>query len=265
MVTIHDLIFMRYPEWYRPVDRVIYRNKFRYSSRIANRVIAVSQQTREDLVNFFGIEREKIHVIYQGCNESFAKRLNDTQKRQVRLKWNLPEHYLLYVGTIEKRKNLLNLIRAIHQHGIDMPLVVVGKPTKYMKDIRDYIEIHQLKNVFFLNEIPVEDLPGIYQMASMFIYPSVFEGFGIPILEALVSGIPVITSKNGCFHEVGGNSTLYIDPSDTEELGTELKRLLSDRALQNKMIADGLRHSEQFTNDTIARQVMDLYLDLLNE
>ena len=134
-----------------------------------------------------------------------------------------------------------------------------------MKDIRDYIEIHQLKNVFFLNEIPVEDLPGIYQMASMFIYPSVFEGFGIPILEALVSGIPVITSKNGCFHEVGGDSTLYIDPSDTEELGTELKRLLSDRALQNKMIADGLRHSEQFTNDTIARQVMDLYLDLLNE
>lgn len=265
VVTIHDLIFMRYPEWYKPLDRAIYKKKFSSSSKTADRVITVSQQTKADLIDFFGIEEKKIKVIYQGCNEVFKNTLNEKHKSEVKTKWELPDEYLLYVGTIEKRKNLLNLIKAIHQQGITIPLVVVGRQTAYMKQVNEYIMDNDLKNILFLKEVSVEDLPGIYQMAKIFIYPSVFEGFGIPILEAMVSGVPVITSKGGCFSEVGGDSSIYIDPSNVEELGTELKKLISDTAQQQKMIAAGLKHATQFSNTTIASQIMELYKEMLNE
>lgn len=265
VVTIHDLIFMRHPEWYKPIDRFIYRQKFSYSSRVADRVIAVSQQTRNDLVEYFGISDEKISVIYQGCNKAFYQQLSDQQKTRTRGKWNLPGEYLLYVGTVEERKNLLTLVKAIHQHRIMMPLVVVGRYTAYMKQVRKYIESEQIKNIIFLEEVAVEDLPAIYQMATIFIYPSVFEGFGIPILEAILSGVPVITSKGGCFSEVGGNSSVYIDPSDPGELGAEIVRLLDDSSLREQMTAAGLKHSGQFSAEKIAEQVFRLYKELLND
>jgi glycosyltransferase involved in cell wall biosynthesis len=264
VVTIHDLIFMRYPEWYRMIDRNIYQNKFSYAAKTADRIISISQQTKKDLIDFFGIEESKISVIYQGCNQAFRVGLTNEEKQQIRARWNLPEEYLLYVGTIESRKNLLTLVKALHQKKLDIPLVVVGRPTSYMKEVRKYIREKTVKNVVFLNEVAVEDLPGIYQQARVFIYPSLFEGFGIPVLEALTSGVPVVTSKGGCFSEVGGNSSLYIDPEDPEELGSELTRLVSDSDLQKEMIRDGLEHSRQFSNEIIATQIMDLYKELNN-
>jgi glycosyltransferase involved in cell wall biosynthesis len=265
VVTIHDLIFMRHPQWYRPIDRFIYRQKFSYSSRVADRVIAVSQQTKNDLVEYFGISDKKISVIYQGCNKAFYHKLNEQQKSETREKWNLPGEYLLYVGTVEERKNLLTLVKAIHQYRIMMPLVVVGRHRAYMKQVGKYIESEQIKNILFLEEVAVEDMPGIYQMAKIFIYPSVFEGFGIPILEAILSGVPVITSKGGCFSEVGGESSVYIDPSDPGELGAELLRLLDNSALRDQMTAAGLKHSGRFSNERIAEEIFGLYKGLLND
>jgi len=264
VVTIHDLIFMRYPEWYGLIDRNIYRKKFSYAARIADRVITVSQQTKSDLIEFFGIGEDKIQVIHQGCNQAFTAQLSKEEKNHVRKKWNLPDSYLLYVGTIEPRKNLLTLVRALHQHKLDIPLVVVGRQTSYIKKVRRYIREKAVQNIIFLSEVSVEDLPGIYQLAKVFIYPSLFEGFGIPVLEALTSRVPVITSKGGCFSEVGGGSSLYIDPEDPEELGSELSRVLSDSDLRESMICAGLEHSRQFSNERIATGIMDLYKELLN-
>lgn len=259
MVTIHDLIFLRYPGWYPYIDRTIYNRKFRYAARIADKVITVSEQTKQDLQEFFGTEDEKIRVIYQGCHQKFTITLDEKQKKEAKIHWNLPDEYLLYVGRIEKRKNLLNLVIALHQQAINMPLVVVGRSTPYAKKVREYIQAKQMKNILFLEEVQVEDLPALYQMAKIFLYPSVFEGFGIPILEALHSGVPVITSRGGCFSEVGGAAALYVDPEDPEEIGVVLKDLLNDPERQQQLISRGRQQARTFSNDKIAFQIMELY------
>jgi glycosyltransferase involved in cell wall biosynthesis len=265
VVTIHDLIFMHHPEWYNPVDRYIYERKFRTSSIKADRVVSVSRQTCNDLVQYFGVDEKKIEIIYQGCNEEFGRKLSVDEKNSVKTKWNLPETYILYVGTVEERKNLLNVVRAIHEGNIDIPLVAVGRHTGYAASIMRYIKSHNLKNVHFLKEVPVTDLPGIYQLAKVFIYPSLFEGFGIPILEALTSGVPVITSKGGCFDEVGGTHSLYVDPLNTSEIGSALEKVLNDTALQTNMKNAGYAHTKLFSGERSAQQLYSLYTDLMNE
>lgn len=264
VVTIHDLIFVRHPEWYKPIDRMIYRKKFSFSSRVADRIVTVSQQTKNDLVQFFGIDGGKIEVIYQGCNDAFKVLLTPEQKLEVSRKWMLPEEYFLYVGTVEERKNLLSIIKAMRQKNITMPLVVVGRHTDYARQVKAYIEKHSLRHIIFLKEVPVIDLPGIYQMATVFIYPSFFEGFGIPILEALYSKVPVITSSGGCFNEVGGESTIYIDPVNINELGEALINLLNDSSLREAMKASGYQHAQQYSGEISARQLMTLYKNLYN-
>jgi len=265
VVTIHDLIFLRHPQWYNPADVAIYKRKFRYSSVHADRIVAISSQTKEDLISFFSIEEKKIEVIYQGCNEAFKHSLNETEKQKVKERWNLPDEFLLYVGTIEERKNLLTLVKALSNSNITFPLVVVGRRSGYYNKVREYLDKQGIKNITFLKEVPVADLPGIYQMSKVFIYPSLFEGFGIPILEALYSKVPVITSKGGCFSEAGGAFSLYIDPGNTEELGEAIIRVLNDIRLQQQMIKEGFKHALQFSNEDIAHRVMKLYNGLLNE
>jgi glycosyltransferase involved in cell wall biosynthesis len=265
IVTIHDLIFMRYPQWYKLIDRKIYEKKFRYGSRVADKIITVSNQTKSDLINYFNIDENKIKVIYQGCNELFTHILTSDQKNLVMKRFNLPSEYLLYVGTIEERKNLLQIIKTIHQYNIDFPLIVVGRPTHYIDKVNEYIQKHRLNNIVFLHNVTLNDLPAIYQNASMFIYPSIFEGFGIPILEALWSKVPVITSKGGCFDEVGGSSTLYVDPMSVDELGHTLVRALSDKGLTNGMIEAGYLHAQKFLNQVITGQIMELYNKVVYE
>ncbi|MGD2036012.1 MAG: glycosyltransferase family 1 protein [Bacteroidales bacterium] len=264
VVTIHDLIFIRHPEWYPFIDRMIYKKKFLYSSRIADVIVAISQQTKNDLVEFFHMDEKKIEVIYQGCNDLFKHALNDAEKQKVKEKWKLPEEYILYVGTIEKRKNLLSIVKAMHQGRISIPLVVVGKQTDYYKRVKTYIDKHLIKNIHFLKEVSAHDLPGIYQMASLFVYPSVFEGFGIPILEALYSRVPVITSKGGCFSEAGGDSSLYVNPVDTDEMIHTIQRVLDDKELRERMSVNGYEHALQFANEHVAEKYMELYDRLLN-
>jgi glycosyltransferase involved in cell wall biosynthesis len=264
VVTIHDLIFMRHPEWYKPIDRIIYRKKFLHSSRMADRVVTVSKQTKDDLIRFFGIEESKVQVIYQGCNEVFKKVHLKEEKQAIRQKWNLPEEYILYVGTVEERKNLLTLVKAIKESQIDMPIVVIGRQKSYAKKVHAYIRENKLSQILFMNEVPVNDLPGIYQMANVFVYPSLFEGFGIPVLEALYSGVPVITSGGGCFNEVGGDNSIYIDPTNADELGHALKQILFDSRMSDKIRNAGYLHAKKFSGENSAQELMDLYKQLAN-
>jgi len=265
IVTIHDLIFLRHPQWYPAIDRFIYKKKFSYSCQIADTIIAISQQTRNDLLEYFQIDERKVEVIYQGCNHVFKHFLADDEKKKIKEKWKLPDEYILYVGTIEERKNLLSVIKSLHLGKITIPLVVVGKQTKYYKKVKEYIDKHAVKHIYFLREVSVLELPGIYQMASLFIYPSVFEGFGIPILEALYSRIPVITSKGGCFKEAGGESSIYINPMDVEEMIHAIQSILKDEELRKDMVDRGYEHAQQFSDEQIARKVVLLYDRLCNE
>lgn len=263
IVTIHDIIFMRYPQFYKSIDRNIYKKKVQYSVQRASRIIAVSNQTKEDLIKFFNIPEEKIDVVYQGCNSSFWKTLGKGRKSEILMKYFIPEKFILYVGTIEERKNLLNILRAIQLGKIDYPLVVIGKQTNYFNKISAYIELHKMRNVFFLHNVPNNDLPAFYQQAELFVYPSLFEGFGIPIIEALTSKTPVITSRGGCFSEAGGKSTVYVDPKNVEEIAYWIKKLIDDQSLRDNMKIDGFIHAQQFKHDKIAGNIMSVYEKVL--
>ncbi len=263
VVTIHDLIFLRFPEWYKPIDRKIYSRKARFSCNNADRVIAISEQTRSDIIHYFKIPEEKIDVVYQGCDPDFYEQWTEAEKQKLSQRYHLPASYLLYVGTIEPRKNLLQVIKARHRGKLDIPLIVVGRSTPYIKEIHEYITEHSVKNITFLQDVPNEDLPGIYQMADAFIYPSRYEGFGIPILEALFSRTPVITSSGCCFDEAGGKSSMYVDPDDTDEMIHAIRLVLEDEKLRTEMQVLGYDHAQNFKKDIIAENLMEVYRKVL--
>ncbi len=258
VVTIHDLIFLRYPELYTRVDRTIYFHKFKYAARHADRIIAISEQTKRDIVEFLKVNENRITVIYQGCHPAFKRRYTAADKQAVRDKYRLPEEFILNVGTIETRKNALSIVKAIEQ--LDVHLVIAGKKTPYVNELVDYLEKkHLTAKVTFVHGAPVHELAVLYQAALLFVYPSLFEGFGIPIIEALYSGVPVITSNTGCFQEAGGPQSRYVSPDNSQELSAAINAVLTDSALRQRMIDGGLAYSQNFNDDRIADQLMALY------
>jgi glycosyltransferase involved in cell wall biosynthesis len=259
VVTIHDLIFLRFPEWYKQTDRLIYKRKTLYSCRNSDRIIAISNQTKTDIIDFYQINPDKIDVVYQGCDPQFYQESAAFKKEEILKKYKLTSGYLLYVGTIEKRKNLLNIVKALHSGKISETLVVIGRQTRYADEVKKYIYSHQLRNIRFLENVPNPDLPSLYQMASLFIYPSMYEGFGIPILEALYSRIPVITTSGGCFREAGGTHSIYVDPGNVEQISSALKKVLGDKELREVMITKGYEHALLFSDSDIARNIMNVY------
>jgi glycosyltransferase involved in cell wall biosynthesis len=261
IVTIHDLIFLRYPQFYRSVDRNIYFQKAKYACETAHKVIAISEQTKSDLINFIGIDINKIEVVYQGCNPIYKQIVETEKKIEVAQKYNLPENYILNVGTVEKRKNSLAVLKAIHYGKINIPLIIVGSKTDYQDELIKYaLENNLDEKLYIFNDISFEDLPAIYQQADIFVYPSLFEGFGIPIIEALYSKIPVITTKGGVFSETGGHSSVYIEPDNIEKLSEAITNILKDKKLRDKMIADGYEYVQMFNEDKIATNLMNVYL-----
>lgn len=264
VVTIHDLIFLRYPQYYKPADRKIYEMKFRNACKHANKVIAISEQTKRDIIHYFGTEDAKIEVVYQSCDPSFAQRYSADHLNRTRSTYHLPEKFLLNVGTIEDRKNLLLIVKALSAIPEEIKLVVIGKETPYAGKVKKYLAEHQLENrVLFLKDIPFSDLPAIYQLAKIFVYPSEFEGFGIPVLEALHAGVPVIAATGSCLEEAGGPSSLYIAPTDHQALATAVNNILQDSDLSSNMIAAGKLHAEQFKENAHAENLMRIYKSLL--
>jgi len=259
VVTIHDLIFLRYPETYKAIDRKIYDKKFRYAAENADLVIAISEQTKADLVEFYKADPAKIRVIYQSCHEQFKEEVKAEIKTQITAKHNLPAEYILYVGTIEKRKNLASLIKACAK--IDVPIVAIGNQTSYFNEVLEAVTSNKMENrVHFLENIPFSDLPAIYQSAKIFCYPSVFEGFGIPIIEALYSKIPVITSKGGVFPETGGPNSTYVDPLNVEELANAINDTL--KRDNSEQISKGFEFVQKFSTENHIKGVRAVYKEL---
>ncbi|HEX8023186.1 glycosyltransferase family 1 protein [Mucilaginibacter sp.] len=264
VVTVHDLIFMRYPKQFGPVNYRIYLAKIKHACRVADSIIAISQKTKDDLVELLGIDPKKIEVIYQGCDPSFAIEQTAAQKSKVKEKYNLPDSFILSVGTIEERKNLLLTVKALKKAD-DIKLVVVGKETKYTEQVKAYLTANNLNHrVIFLKDLTFAELPAVYQLSSVFVYPSRYEGFGIPVLEALNSGTPVIAATGSCLEEAGGPDSLYVNPDDDASLAEKLNRVLSDDRLRQNMITKGRAYAANFTDDKLSRQLMQLYQNILN-
>ena len=262
VVTIHDLIFVRYPHLFKAIDRKIYHKKFKSACERANKIIAVSEQTKKDIIAFFNISADKITVVYQGCNQVFKNNIPEKEKQLTIIKHNLPRDYLLYVGTIEERKNLLTLLQTLKELPLQK-LVVIGDGKSYKIKCLKFIAKNKLSDrVFFLSGLSLKEMAAIYQAAEVMIYPSVFEGFGIPILEALFSKNPVITSKGGCFSEAGGPNSKYIDPLSVSEMKEMIIKIRSSLELKNKMKKKGLEYAQKFTDDKIATNIMEVYTNL---
>ena len=265
LVTIHDLIFIRYPHYYKRIDRKIYDRKFRHACRVSDQIHSISEQTKHDLITFFEVPEDKITVIYQSVNPVFFERANKTVRQELRKKYQIPKKFILSVGTVEPRKNLLGLLEGMVASKVYIPLVVVGKVTDYLHKVQKFIEadLNRLQ-VYFLPRINDDELAILYQMADVMIYPSLFEGFGLPVAEAQASGCPVITSNTSSLPEAGGEAAIYINPEKPEEIGKALKTLLADLPLRKKLIAEGLINARRFTPDNFARQIKQLYNNLLN-
>jgi glycosyltransferase involved in cell wall biosynthesis len=270
VVTIHDLIFERFPKQYNPVDRFIYRNKFRYACKHADKIIAVSRQTKADLIDFYKIPAEKIDVCYQSCNPQFCNTITQEKKEAIRLLYQLPERFYLYVGSVIERKNLMLICKALKKLNSNIPLVVIGDGGAYKKKVKKYIAENGLwDSIIFLSETPAAkssefykssfDFPAIYQMATALIYPSMFEGFGIPVLEAMFSRLPVISSKMSCLPETGGNAALFVEISNENELAAAMQAVANDSCLRNSMIEKGIIQSQYFTQQKCADTVMEVY------
>lgn len=265
VVTIHDLIFMRFPEFYYSHDREIYKSKFLKSCQNADRIIAISNQTKQDIVHFFEIPEEKIEVVYQGCDPIYKQEIPEEKLKEVRSKYNLPQHFILNVGTIEKRKNIFTVIQAMYEDNIEIPMVVVGRKTAYLNEILAYVEKYGLeKQFYFYHKIPFEDLPAFYKLSELMIFPSLFEGFGIPIVEALNMGIPVITNKDGCFPEAGGPSSIYIDPQNKANIADAIKNVLSDPEQKAKIVEEGYDYVKKFSEENIAHNLNRVYQSVLS-
>ncbi len=261
VVTIHDLIFMRYPNLYSFFDRKIHYYKFKKSAQNANLVIAISEQTKLDIITYLKIPSEKIKVVYQGCQDVFKQNYTEIEKQKVALKYHLPEEFILNVGTIEERKNAFNIVKAIKN--INTKLVLVGKETEYSNKIKTYIKENNLtEKVIFLKGLSSQELAITYQLASVFVYPSIFEGFGIPIIEALFSKTPVITTNSGVFPEAGGPNSIYVDPNNIEELTIEIEKLLNDKTLRTEISNKGFEFVQKFNDNVIASQIMECYKSL---
>jgi glycosyltransferase involved in cell wall biosynthesis len=253
IVVIHDLIFIRFPELYSAIDVKIHVKKVKSACRIADKIVAISEQTKEDIVNFLKVDPSKIEVVYQGCHPTFQKKYDLKLQDTVKSKFNLPERFILNVGTIEKRKGLLTAVQAISDFK-DIHLVVVGKETKYTKIIKDFITKNNMTDrVHFLKNVSMSELASIYQLADLFVYPSIFEGFGIPIIEALFSKTPVISSTGSCFAEAGGEYSWYVEPGNSSELKLAILELWNSNETRREMANRGYEHAQQFRDENVAR------------
>lgn len=266
-LTIHDLAFMVHPEcavpsleWYlhKAVSRAVAR---------ADLILADSANTRRDLIHLMGVEPERVEVLYSGVEPAFRP-LEEASLHPVRARYELPKHFLLTVGTIEPRKNLPRLLEALSilPESLRLPLLVAGKPGWLYQDTFDTVDRLDLQPwVRFLGFVPDEDLPALYNLATALVYPTLYEGFGLPPLEAMACGTPVLTSRTSSLTEVVAEAAVLVDPADAVSIAQGLHRLLEDQALRARLRQAGLARARHFTWERSAQRLLQLIREGLEE
>ena len=268
VVTIHDLVAFRFPATIPMKYGLYMRLMIRLAVRSADQVIAASQQTRDDLVNRLGVPAEKITVIYGGLASRFEPMRDALRLAEVRCRYGLREPYILFVGNLEPRKNLVRLIEAFGRlkarESIPHQLVLAGKRGWLFRPIFETVEQLGLnREVIFTGYVPPEDLPALYGMADLFTFPSLYEGFGLPVLEAMACGTPVVTAPTGSIPEVAGDAAWYVDPWDVEALTEGLARVLKDFETRSKLVARGVLQAKRFSWTKTAEATLQIYLKTL--
>lgn len=262
VVTIHDLIFLRHPEFYNPIDVQIYKWKFRQTIKEADYIIAISECTKRDILEYGGnlVSEDKITLIYQSCSPRF----NTSQNYKTS---NLNSElgcYVLSVGSIEPRKNTMLALKALHHLPDDISLVLVGRHTAYTDKLIQYARANGLEHrLHILHGVPDTDLPALYAGAECFVYPSVYEGFGIPIIEAISCGLPVVACTGSCLEEAGGPDSLYVAPNDAIGMANAIRRSLKGADDREERIQRSMDYIRRFSGTDVAGQVVDVYKRVL--
>ncbi|WP_033149169.1 glycosyltransferase family 1 protein [Prevotella sp. P6B1] len=258
VVTIHDLIFLRHPEFYHPIDVQIYKWKFRQTLREADHIIAISECTKRDILEYGSdlVSEDRISLIYQSCSPRFeASPIGSSEDNQ---------RYILSVGSIEARKNVLQAVQALPYLPDEISLVIVGRHTPYTDRISTWAEQHGVAHrVRILHGVSDAELPALYAGAEAFVYPSVYEGFGIPIIEAVRCGLPVVACTGSCLEEAGGPHNLYVAPGDVLGMADALRRSLKGAEDREQRIQLSQQYIHRFDGNDVAGQVVQLYERLL--
>lgn len=263
VITVHDIIFKRFPQFYPAADRLIYDLKTKSGCRKADAIVAVSNRTKEDMVAAYKIPQEKINVIYQSCDPIFLSPVTAHTMKSVAGNYKLPAAFMLYVGSVTPRKNLMGIVNAMRLMKNDIPLLVIGSGGDYLKSVRKYVDENRLAHrVIWNSDVPFADFPAIYSLARFLVYPSHQEGFGIPVIESLYCGTPVVASAGTSLEEAGGPAQVYVNPADTEQLAAALDRVTDDQMLRQEMAMKGKAYVRRFNGTVIAEEWMSLYTRL---
>jgi glycosyltransferase involved in cell wall biosynthesis len=260
IVTIHDVLFMSQlaGDQYSFFEKKIYAQKVKHACNVADHIITASDATKEDLITLFNVAESKIKTIYQRSHDSFSKHFETSFFESIRKRYKLPSRFILNVSSFHSRKNHINLLKAFNsiQHKIEQDLVLVGGQEKERKKIEDYIQQKKLQSrVVILSSMPTDDLAALYQMADLFVYPSLAEGFGIPILEALSAGVTTVASDIDCFKEIGADVVYYTDTKNENTLAETMSFALKNPFLYNQLIA----RSKYFDKTNQISEIMKIY------
>ena len=263
VVTIHDMSLRLYPHCHPMRRRLINRPLSTVATRVADAVVAVSQSARRDLLTFHDIPEDRVSVVHEAAGPAFEVVTDPVKRARIRMRYALPDRFVLYVGAIEPRKNLPRLVDAFagaRAAGIPHELVCVGPYGWSSRDLYDHVDRRGLRAVVhFTGYVPADDLPVIYNLAEFFVFPSIYEGFGLPVVEAMACGTPVITSSTSSLDEIAATAALTVDPYDVKELTDAIVTLAGDGALRKNLAARGLKRASEFSWTRSAKEMLALY------
>lgn len=263
VVTVHDLGFYKQPHLYHPLERIYHKLSHHLAIYKADKVITISEATKQDIIRYFPKAKDKIRVIRLGYNKDSFKPISLDEKRRYIDKHDYPENYLLYIGRLEEKKNIVNLLKAYQKSDRKWPLLLAGRPGNY-----GYKEIEQLANygdlkddVIILGYISQQNYPKLMASASGFVFPSKFEGFGLPVLEAMASGVPVACSDISALREVAESSVLYFDPDNIDDIANKINQLFNDQEQRRDLIDRGFKRAQEFSWTDVARKTLNYILE----
>lgn len=260
VVTIHDLGHLYYPEAHPATQRRYHLVTTRWNARAATHILADSEATRDDINHFCGVPADKITVVYPAYDAALFQRVEDASKiDDVCRRFRIDRDYILTIGTVHPRKNYVRLIQAMAKLDSDVGLAIVGKRGWLYGDIlKEVGRLGLRERVHFLDYVSGDDLPALINGARVFAFPSLHEGFGLPVLEAQACGVPVVCSMTSSLPEAAGDGALFVDPCDVDAIAAAIDRLMKDKTLCDKVVANGFRNLERFSWKKSAQQVLDL-------
>lgn len=269
VISIMDLAFHHFPEYFTRKDLAQLRSWTKYSISKADAIITISQASKDDILKLYPVKREKVHVVYPGVKQTLSLQPHIYPMKELENKFGIKKDYLLFVGTLQPRKNIKRLIEAfskVHQDSSDIQLIIVGRKGWKYEEILSAPQKYGVKeSVKFLDFVADDDLETLYKNALCFVWPSLYEGFGLPVLEAMQYGCPVITSNVSSLPEAGGDAAVYVDPENVEDIVSKIKKVIGNKELRDDMVKKGYQQVKKFSWEKAAKETLEILKEVVDK